>query len=548
MEGVLAGIIIYLIILMAIGIWANRYTENEDQYFVGGRKVSIIAAALSDKASDFSGWLMIGYPGQAFKAGLGAFWAAIGCLFGTLADYVFVGPRLRIYTGKFRAITVPDYLEARLRDNTKLIRILGALIILVFMTVYVSAQYSAGGKALAQAFGVSVTQGIIITAVVVMIYVLMGGFFAVVWTDVVQAMFMVSTLIIMPVLALNALGGFDKATALMNSTHLDPFGGKTGLAAIVFAIGYASWIVGYFGQPHIVTRYMSVEDPRKLRRPGIFISGIWTIIVLWGAFFSGFIGYALAKAGIVHVTDPERIIPAMAMALMPGWLAGFVIAGILAAIMSTADSQLLVASSAVARDILHKVLGIELGESAMVNLGRVVVVTLTFIAVYLAVSGSKIVYDVVATAWGGLAVGFGPILLLSLWWSRVTKEAGIVGMAYGLISEVILEARIYGWAFNAKAPGIFGVIGAKLSGVPVFFVNFFITLAVIVIVSLLTKPPEEAVRMHREVFRKVPVSALEARTMSQAENAAVFAREIGLIDLVGLSGLCGKPQRTSKLK
>ncbi len=532
MEGVLAGILVYLVILMAIGIWANRYTENEDQYFVGGRKVAILAAALSDKASDFSGWLMLGYPGQAFKAGLGAFWAAIGCLFGTLADYVFIGPRLRIYTGKFRAITVPDYLEARLRDNTKLIRILGALIILVFMTVYVSAQYAAGGKALAQAFGISVDEGIIITAVVVMVYVLMGGFFAVVWTDVVQAMFMLATLIVMPILAINAVGGFDKATAIMAScspAHLDPFGGKTGFAAIVFAIGYASWIVGYLGQPHIVTRYMSVEDPRKLRRPGIFISGIWTILVLWGAFFSGFLGFALAKAGIVHVTDPERIIPAMAMVLMPGWLAGFVIAGILAAIMSTADSQLLVASSAVARDILHKVLGIELGESAMVNLGRIVVTTLTILAVYLAMSGSKIVYDVVATAWGGLAVGFGPILFLSLWWSRVTKEAGIVGMAYGLISEVILEAKVYGWAFNAKAPGIFGVIGAKLAGVPVFFVNFFVTLGVIIVVSLLTKPPEEAIRMHREIFRKVPLEVLEARTMSQAEHAAVFAREAGLI-------------------
>jgi len=529
LEGILAGIIVYLIILMAIGIWANKYTASEDQYFVGGRKVSIIAAALSDKASDFSGWLMLGYPGQAFKSGLGAFWAAIGCLFGTLADYVFVGPRLRIYSGKFRAITVPDYLEARLMDNTKLIRILGALIILIFMTVYVSAQYTAGGKALAQAFNISVNEGIILTAVVVMIYVLMGGFFAVVWTDVVQAMFMVATLVIMPILALNALGGFDKATMVIASsspTHLDPFGGKTGLAAIVFAIGYASWIVGYFGQPHIVTRYMSVDDPRKLRRPGIFISGIWTIIVLWGAFFSGFIGYALFKAGIVNVTDPERIIPAMAIALMPSWLAGFVIAGILAAIMSTADSQLLVASSAVARDVLHMVFGIELEEGIMVNLGRVVVVTLTILAVYLAIKGGKIVYDIVATAWGGLAVGFGPILLLSLWWSRVTKEAGIVGMAYGLISEVILESKIYGWAFNPKAPGIFGAIGAKLTGVPVFFVNFFITLGVIIVVSLLTKPPKDIVEMHKTLFRKVPV---KERSMSPAENVAAFAKEIGLI-------------------
>ena len=525
MDGILVGFIFYLILLAYIGWWANRYTGTEDQYFIGGRKVHVLAATLSDKASDFSGWLMLGYPGQAFVKGLGAFWAAIGCLFGTLADYVLIGPRLRIYAGKFRAITVPDYLEARLRDNTKLIRIIGAMIILVFMTAYVSAQFRAGGKALAQAFGIDVTTGVLLTALILTAYVLTGGFFAVVWTDVVQALFMVSTLVVVPIMAVSALGGLDKAIDIMAKTaptHLDPFGGAVGFMAFVFAIGYASWIVGYFGQPHIVTRYMSVEDPRKLRRPGIFISGFWTIIVLWGAFFAGFIGFALAKAGIVHVSDPERIIPAMAMVLMPSWLAGFIIAGILAAIMSTADSQLLVASSAVARDLLHKVLGMELGKKQMVNVGRIVVVVLSLIAIYYATIGNKLVYGMVATAWGGLAVGFGPILLLSLWWKRVTKEAGIIGMAYGLISEVLLESMVYGWEFNPKAPGIFGTIGAMLKGVPVFFVNFFITLAIIVIVSLLTKPPEDVVELHEKIFRKVPLEV--ARSRSQAENVANFAK------------------------
>ncbi|AEA46788.1 SSS sodium solute transporter superfamily [Archaeoglobus veneficus SNP6] len=528
---VLIGFVVYLAVLMYIGWWASRYTKTEDQYFVGGRRVRVIAAALSDKASDFSGWLMLGYPGQAFKSGLGAFWAAIGCLFGTLADYVLIGPRLRIYTGKFRAITVPDYLEARLKDDTKLIRILGAIIILIFMTAYVSAQFAAGGKALAQAFGIDVNTAILVTAIIVTAYVLTGGFFAVVWTDVIQALFMLATLIIVPILALASVGGLDRATEIMASVdpnHLHPFGGAAGFAAVVFAIGYASWIVGYLGQPHIVTRYMSVEDPRKLRRPGIFISGIWTIIVLWGAFFAGFLGFALVEGGIVQVEDPERIIPAIALELMPSWLAGFVIAGILAAIMSTADSQLLVASSAISRDLYHKVLGKELGKKQMVNIGRLVVIALAIVALYYAMSGNKIVYAMVATAWGGLAVGFGPILTLSLWWKRVTKEAGIAGMAYGLISEVILESSIYGWSFHPDAPGIFGSIGAALNGVPVFFVNFFVTLLVIVVVSLVTKPPEDIVKLHGEIFRKVPVSAMEARSRSQVENVAEFARAKGL--------------------
>ncbi len=535
-SGILLGFLVYLGILAYIGWWANRYTKTEDQYFVGGRRVHILAAALSDKASDFSGWLMLGYPGSAFKAGLGAFWAAIGCLFGTLADYVLIGPRLRIYAGKFRAITLPDYLEARLKDHTKLIRILSALIILVFMTAYVAAQFTAGGKTFAEAFGVSVNTGILITVIILTAYVITGGFFAVVWTDVVQALFMAMTLIIVPFLALAKIGGLDRATELIGAADpakLHPFGGLAGWAAIIFAIGYASWIVGYLGQPHIVTRYMSVEDPRKLRRPGIFISGIWTIIVLWGAFFAGFIGFAMVQAGILNVSDPERVIPAMAVELMPSWLAGFIIAGIISAVMSTADSQLLVASSAIARDFYHKVLGKELGKKQMVNISRVVVAAVALVALWFAVSGPGVIYQMVATAWGGLAVGFGPILVLSLWWKRTTKEGAIIGMAYGLISEVILEAKIYGWAFTKDAPGIWGTIGGWFQDVPVFFVNFFVTLLVIIVVSLLTKPPEDVVKLHEEIFRKVPIetgkkSVTETRAKSQVENVAEFVLTKGL--------------------
>ncbi|AMM54872.1 sodium/proline symporter [Pyrococcus kukulkanii] len=534
--GVLFGFLVYLVILAYIGWWANRYTRTEDQYFVGGRKVHVLAATLSDKASDFSGWLMLGYPGSAFKAGLGAFWAAIGCLYGTLADYLLIGPRLRIYAGKFRAITLPDYLEARLKDNTKLIRILSAAIILVFMTAYVAAQFTAGGKTFAEGFGVSVTTGILITVIILTAYVITGGFFAVVWTDVVQAMFMLMTLIIVPILALVEVGGLDSATAAIASVDLaklHPFGGKTGFAALIFAIGYASWIVGYLGQPHIVTRYMSVEDPRKLRRPGIFISGIWTTIVLWGAFFAGFLGYAMVVKGLIKVDDPEKIVPALAVHFLPSWLAGFVIAGIISAVMSTADSQLLVASSAIARDIYHKVLGQELGKKQMVNISRVVVSIVALVALIFAIKGPGVIYQMVATAWGGLAVGFGPILTLSLWWKRVTKEAGIVGMAYGLVSEVLLEAKIYGWAFNPDAPGFFGTLGRIFDGVPVFFINFFITLFIIIIVSLLTKPPEDVVKLHEQLFTKVPIERTEkraiARTMSQAENVFAFATSSGLL-------------------
>lgn len=535
-TGILFGFLVYLALLAYIGWWANKYTKTEDQYFVGGRKVHVLAATLSDKASDFSGWLMLAYPSKAFSTGLGAFWAGIGCLFGTLADYVLIGPRLRIYAGKFRAITLPDYLEARLKDDTKLIRILSALIIIVFMTAYVAAQFAAGGKTFAEGFDISDNAGIILTVIILTAYVITGGFFAVVWTDVVQALFMLLTLIIVPFLALAKIGGLGRATEIIASADpakLHPFGGATGWAAIIFAIGYASWIVGYLGQPHIVTRYMSVEDPRKLRRPGIFISGTWTILVLWGAFFAGFLGFAMAQAGILEVSDPEKVIPAMAVELMPSWLAGFVIAGIISAVMSTADSQLLVASSAIARDFYHKVLGKEVGKKQMVNISRLVVFGVALVGLWFAISGPKVIYQMVATAWGGLAVGFGPILVLSLWWKRTTKEGAIIGMAYGLISEVIFEAKIYGWAFTKDAPGIWGTIGGWFQDVPVFFINFFITLFIIIIVSLLTKPPREIVETHEKLFRKVPIetgkkSVTEARAKSQVENVAEFVLTKGL--------------------
>lgn len=237
---------------------------------------------------------------------------------------------------------------------------------------------------------------------------------------------------------------------------------------------------------------------------------------------------------MLNVSDPERVVPAMAVELMPSWIAGFVIAGIISAVMSTADSQLLVASSAIARDFYHKVLGKELGKKQMVNISRVVVAVVALVGLWFAITGPKVIYQMVATAWGGgLAVGFGPILTLSLWWKRVTKEGGIVGMAYGLVSEVIFEAKIYGWAFNPDAPGFFGTLGSWFNGVPVFFINFFITLFVIIIVSLLTKPPEDIVKLHEELFRKVPVetgkkTVMETRAKSQVENVADFLIEKGL--------------------
>ncbi len=512
----LIGFLIYLIVLAFIGWWSNRYTKNESQYFIGGRHVHILAASLSDKASDFSGWLMLGFPGSAFKAGVGAIWAAIGCLGGTLLNWTMMAVRLRIYAGKLKAITIPDFLEARLKDHTKIIRFVSGLIILIFMTAYVGAQFGAGGKTFAAAFDVSYTWGVWITFIILVAYVIVGGFFAVVWTDVFQALLMVTTLIVLPFLIVNEIGGFGAAINIIGQTDpakLHPFGGAGGVAALVFAIGYASWIVGYIGQPHIQTRFMSAKDPRELRRPGIFISIIWTILVLWGAFFGGFLGFALAQNGSISVSDPEQILPTVIVHFAPPLLAGILISGIISAVMSTADSQLLVAASAVGRDYIHKIFNYETTQKQMVNIGRLVVFILGLFAVWFALRPNPLVYGMVATAWGGLGVGFGPALILSLWWKRLTKEGVIAGMIYGLISEVALETVI-GWSFTS----------GPLAGIPIFFVNFFITLFIIILVSLFTKPPKEVIERHEKLFTKVkigetpPKTLAETRTKSQIEN------------------------------
>lgn len=517
--GTLVGFLLYLVILAFIGWWSNRYTKSESQYYVGGRRVHILAVSLSDKASDFSGWLTLGFPGQAFKTGVGAIWAAIGCLTGTLVDWTMIAYRLRLYAGKLKAITIPDYLEARVKDHTKVIRFLSGLFILIFMTAYVSAQLSAGGKTFAAGFGVSYEWGTVITFIILVAYVIVGGFFAVVWTDVFQALLMLALLIVMPFLVIHEAGGFGNAINLIGSadpTKLDPFGGAVGAAALVFAIGYASWIVGYTGQPHILTRYMSAKNPREIRRPGIFISIIWTILVLWGAFFAGFLGYALVANGSISLSDPEQIIPTLIVHFTHPVLAGILLSAVMAAIMSTADSQLLVAASAVGRDYIHKIFNYEPSQKWMVNIGRIVVLVLGLIALWFALRPNPLVYGMVATAWGGLAVGFGPPVILSLWWKRITKEGVIAGMIYGLVSEITMEVVI-GYAFTS----------GPLKGVPIYFVNFFITMLIIVIVSLFTKPPEEVIKRHEELFKKVPIEGgetketlMETRTKSQVEQVA----------------------------
>lgn len=535
--GVFFGFLIYFVFLVYIGWWVNRYIKIEDQYFVGGRKVYVLVVIFLDKVSDFFGWLMLGYFGSVFKVGFGVFWVGIGCFFGMLVDYVFIGLRFRIYVGKFRVIIVLDYLEVRFKDDIKFIRIFSVLIIIIFMIVYVVVQFVVGGKIFVEGFDVSVNIGIIIIVIILIVYVIIGGFFVVVWIDVVQVFFMLLIFVIVLFLVLVKIGGFDKVMEIIVFVDFNKFyffGGVIGWVVIIFVIGYVFWIVGYFGQFYIVICYMSVEDLRKFRRLGIFISGIWIIIVFWGVFFVGFFGFVFYQVGMFNVSDFECVVFVMVVEFMLSWIVGFVIVGIIFVVMSIVDFQFFVVFLVIVRDFYYKVFGKEFGKKQMVNIFRVVVVVVVLVGFWFVIIGLKVIYQMVVMVWGGFVVGFGLIFILSFWWKCVIKEGGIVGMVYGLVSEVIFEVKIYGWVFNFDVLGFFGIFGSWFNGVLVFFINFFIMLFVIIIVSFFIKLLGDIVKFYEEFFRKVFVEGgkrivMEIRVKSQVENVVDFLIEKGFV-------------------
>ncbi len=486
--GVVAAFATYLILLALIGVWAERRTKEYTDYMVASRKLQTLAVALSAEATDMSAWLTIGLPGQAYRRGLVALWASIGCALGTLLNWVGLGARLRILTGRFRAITIPDYLEARFNDTSRFLRIFSALLILLFMTAYVGAVAKGAAKGVMGAIGVDFFHGLVISYIIIVAYTVAGGFWAVAWTDVLQALLMVIALVILPIAGFISVGGIDKALTIIaksNPAMISPVGGLAGAAAIALAITYFSWIVGYPGQPHIITRFIAAEDPRKLRRPGSLIGMFWVLISLWGAVGIGLAGHALLGPTL---PDPEMVTPTLALKLLPSFLAGLVIAAIVAAAMSTMDSQLLVATSALIHDLYFKLRGVRLSRRKMLFWSRVVTIVIAAVSFVAGISGSPFVYWAVSVAWGGSAAVFAPILLLSVWWKRMTRVGAIAGMVVGAVGDLTCESLgIYPW------------------GIPPYFIWFFINLLVSIVVSLFTKPPEGIEEVFSKVFTKAPI-------------------------------------------
>ncbi|MBY7934318.1 sodium/proline symporter PutP [Vibrio fluvialis] len=479
--------IVYLILMLAIGVYAYQRTKNSADYFLGGRSLGPWPAALSAGASDMSGWLLLGLPGYAYAAGIEAFWLAGGLLVGTWANWLITAKRLRTYSITTDALTLPEFLSRRFNDNSKLIQTISAFFILLFFLFYTSSGLVAGGKLFETVFGLDYSTAVIVGTVCVVSYTLFGGFLAVSWTDLVQGLLMAAALMIVPIAAMN--GGFtklDNDLLAINPQLLTMWNDVKGqpLSAVAI-VSLVAWGLGYFGQPHILARFKATRSNKDLTTARC-IAVIWTGLSMAGAMLVGLVGLIyVTNDGSIQLDDGEKIFMLLVNAIFHPVMAGILLAAILAAIMSTADSQLLVSSSALAEDFYKQVYKKDATSEEIVRVGRAAVIIISIIALILAMTPDSSVLGLVSYAWAGFGAAFGPALVLSLYWSRMNRNGALAGIVIGGITIVVWKQLSGGWYDVYEiVPGI-----------------IFSTIA-IVAVSLLTGEPEEAVKKQHLTFKK----------------------------------------------
>ncbi|NIM16765.1 MAG: sodium/solute symporter [Candidatus Aminicenantes bacterium] len=462
-----------LFLPVIVGFLTLRRTKNQSDYFVGGRAMNKFVVALSAVSSGRSSWLVLGVSGIAYLRGTGAVWAVMGYITAEMFQFIYIGQKLRKETETFKSLTLLDYFESRFKDKY-LLRITGSLIIAIFLTAYVAAQFSGGAKTLSAALGLKPVVSLLIAAMVVLVYMVLGGYIAVAYNDVIRAIIMIIGLVIFPVYGLIKIGGFDvflETLAQLNPAFVDPFSLSFGLI-----IGYIGIGLGSPGQPHIVVRYMSIDDPEKLRISTV-IGTTWNVIMAWGAVFIGLLG-RIAVPVIENLPDKdhELIYVVLSSQYFGPILYGVLVGGIFAAILSTADSQLLVVASTFVRDLYEKIIYEKirkkkkvLDEAKKLKLSRYVVLASGVLAIVLAYVAQETIFWLVLFAWGGLGASFGTALILSLYWKRVTKYGIFAGMVTGTAVTILWKI------FLKETTGLYELIPA-----------FFGSALVIVIVSLLT--------------------------------------------------------------
>lgn len=474
--------IVYLIGMLIIGFLAYRLTDNLSDYVLGGRRLGPGVAALSAGASDMSGWLLLGLPGALYAAGMNQVWIAVGLSIGAYLNWQFVAKRLRVYTEVARdAITVPDYLENRFYDDSKLLRVISAVVILLFFTFYTSSGMVAGATLFEKSFGLDYSVALWVGAIVIISYTFMGGFLAVCWTDFIQGLLMFLALILVPIVVISADGGWSQAVSnvgAIDSAKLDIFHNVT----LFGIISLMAWGLGYFGQPHIVVRFMAVRTSRDIPKARL-IGMTWMVLSLYGAIFTGFAGIAYFADGPLE--NPETVFITLSQVLFNPWVGGVLLAAILSAIMSTIDSQLLVSSSALTEDFYKAIIRRNAGQHELVWIGRSTVILIALIAIYLARNPESTVLGLVSYAWGGFGAAFGPVIILSLFWRRMTRNGAVTGMILGALT-VIVWKKLEGGIFDMYEilPG------------------FILCTVAIVVVSLLDKEPRAEIQAEFDAMRE----------------------------------------------
>ncbi len=440
----------YIIAMLAIGLYAYRRTHNLADYLLGGRRIGPWVTALSASASDMSGWLLLGLPGYAYAAGFEAFWIALGLLVGTWLNWRLVARRLRHFTAICdNALTLSDFLERRFADRSHMLRLVSALFILLFFTFYTSSGLVAGGRLFEAVFGMDYTWAVICGAAIIVLYTFLGGFLAVCWTDLVQGLLMLGALLIAPLAAIQANGGWAATQGAMQTSNpqlLDSLSSVNGDAiGLLGLISLLAWGLGYFGQPHILARFMAIRSVQALV-PARRIAVGWVFLSLTGALLVGFAGIGYLEPTL-EGAETEKVFMHLVGALFHPLLAGILLAAILAAVMSTADSQLLVASGAFTEDIYKELLGRRADPNELVWVGRVAVAIIALIALLLALRPDSKVLDLVAYAWAGFGAAFGPTLLFALFWMRMTRNGALAGILVGG-GTVILWKQLEGGIFD----------------------------------------------------------------------------------------------------
>ncbi len=481
-DAALISLTAYFVLMMAIGVYAYRKsTSDVSEYMLGGRALHPAVGALSAGASDMSGWMLMGLPGAVYVAGFSAAWIAVGLLIGAYLNYLLVAPRLRVYTELADdAITIPDFFEKRFADRSRALRVIASVVIVIFFTLYTSSGVVAGGKLFETSFGLSYEIGLFLTAGVVVAYTLFGGFLAVSLTDFVQGCIMFIALIMVPVVALSTMCGVEAtsvAVAAVDASMLSWISGLTTLGLI----SSLSWGLGYFGQPHIIVRFMAIRS-----LPGIatarWIGMGWMLVTVAGAVATGVVGLAYVTSTGATLEDPETVFIFLSQVLFHPLVGGFLLAAILAAIMSTISSQLLVSSSSLTEDFYKTFVRRSASQKELVLVGRVSVLAVSVVAVILAFDRSASILSLVSNAWAGFGAAFGPIILLSLFWRRFTRDGALAGMVTGALAVLV-------WIY---AP--IEIAGKRLPEhlyeiVP----GFLLATLAAVVVSLLTSRPERAI-------------------------------------------------------